>query len=155
MDEPLDRPLAKPSFNVAAARKHAGSIWAGVDPEDGDGSLLYALGSPEEEACVAELETKIAQDEQCQQLKPFWRLACLRARKYDIERAIELIQNYAAWRQRFRVEDESVEKDPKLMAFVERGVQCTHGNYDKDGRYRCNTNTLFHLRSDGLRVGMC
>ena len=98
---------------------------------------MFLLGSPEELACVAELEQRVASDDECQQLKPFWRLACLRARKYDIDRAMELIRNYTAWRQRFRVEDESMLKDAKLLAFVERGVQCTHGNRDKDGRCVC------------------
>ena len=62
-------------------------------------------------------------------------MACLRARKYNVERAYELIINYIKWRESFGIDTTTVDNDSEYRALVERGVVEACGNVDKQGRY--------------------
>eukprot|EP00730_Choanoeca_flexa_P016984 TRINITY_DN8119_c0_g1_i2.p1 TRINITY_DN8119_c0_g1~~TRINITY_DN8119_c0_g1_i2.p1 ORF type:complete len:323 (+),score=53.23 TRINITY_DN8119_c0_g1_i2:222-1190(+) len=135
LEQDLSKPLDARSTSLSSMRANASRLFGDADPELGDGSLMHQLGSQAELDCLAELEARIKDDQQCLKLKPFWRLACLRARKYDIDRTLILIKNYVAWREEFRIDDDDIRSDKKLAALVERGIHCVHGNRDKMGRY--------------------
>lgn len=100
-----------------------------------DAELPYKLGSPEElelfDAFVAKGRGNAAFD----RAGPFWQMACLRCRKYDLQRAYDLVLAYMKWREEFRVNTTTVNNDPEYRALVERGVIEACGNQDKAGRY--------------------
>jgi hypothetical protein len=65
----------------------------------------------------------------------FWALACLRARKYDIARALELLQSFDVWRKRLQLLERNYHTDEKLRELIERGVVEPTGQRDRVGHY--------------------
>lgn len=101
--------------------------------QDNTTSLIYQLDSPEEKAKLKELDEAGAGLDFYQQASEFWRLAALRARKYNIERTLEVLQRYLAWRKEFGI-DQCME-DPKYLELLKRNVLIAAGNKDNEGRY--------------------
>jgi hypothetical protein len=97
--------------------------------------LIYDYGSDEEKAAFAELQKQGAAQETFQRCKPFWQLACLRARKYRVDRALKLIDNYMNWRESHHVESKTVANDKDFDACLHDGVVAAEGNMDRHGRY--------------------
>lgn len=134
-----------------------------ADPELGDGSLIHELDSQEERVIFRQMLLRAANpnpspntNEQQQQVGDededeegrnvqgrdlfvdageFWQLACLRARKYDIDRAIELTRNFMCWRKEYGIEKVTIDTDETYRALIERNVITASGNRDRDGRY--------------------
>ena len=65
----------------------------------------------------------------------FWALACLRARKYDIARALELLQSFDLWRKRLQLLERNFHTDDELRVLIERGVVEPTGQRDRVGHY--------------------
>ena len=104
-------------------------------PQDADGQLVYPLNSAEEKAKFREFALLGEGDPLFQQAGEFWQLACLRARKFDMQRSLELVRNYMIWRRDYAIEENTVYTDPEFKAAVESGAVRACGNKDKDGRY--------------------
>eukprot|EP00045_Choanoeca_perplexa_P003147 m.28873 g.28873 ORF g.28873 m.28873 type:complete len:323 (-) comp11890_c0_seq1:135-1103(-) len=106
---------------------------ADIDPEFDP--LIHEYGSSEEKAAFAELQKLGADQATFQRCKPFWQLACLRARKYRLDRTLKLIDNYMNWRDTYHVETKTVANDPEFDACMHDGVVAAEGNMDRKGRY--------------------
>lgn len=65
---------------------------------------------------------------------PFWLLACVRARKGDVERALALADNYFKWRASINSDEMNVAKSEKMNAQLDRCIIFVSGNTDRDGR---------------------
>lgn len=106
-----------------------------ANPELGDGSLIYTLNSEEELAIFKQMQERGKEDATFQSSHPVWQLACLRARKYDIERGIELTRNYMEWRKEYGVETITMDSDELYKELLQRDIMSAAGNRDKEGRY--------------------
>jgi len=62
------------------------------DPTLADGTLLLELGGSEEAALLAKMQEAALGNAAMEEVGAFWQLACLRARKYDVDRAIMYVQ---------------------------------------------------------------
>lgn len=64
----------------------------------------------------------------------FWLLACVRARKGDIQRALALADNYLKWRVSIGSDEFNVAKSEKMRMQLERCILFVAGNTDREGR---------------------
>ena len=78
--------------------------------------LKYALGGPEETAVFDEMMA-LAAGTPMENADRFWALASLRARKYNKERALALLESYLAWRQEFKVDELGHGSHPRVQAW--------------------------------------
>eukprot|EP00045_Choanoeca_perplexa_P003129 m.28776 g.28776 ORF g.28776 m.28776 type:complete len:347 (+) comp11880_c0_seq1:395-1435(+) len=65
----------------------------------------------------------------------FWALACLRARKYDLARTLELMKSFDAWRTRLQLLERNYHTDAELQALIKLGVVEPTGQRDVVGHY--------------------
>jgi hypothetical protein len=126
------------------------------DFEEADGQLQYNLDSAEEEkhldalkAKLAELRAKQTAEGTLPELDTthpgyledgtpaalFWLKCCLRVRKYDEERALELYDKYRALRIELGVDDPNDPDHEEMLRFIDADVMRYCGNQDKRGRY--------------------
>lgn len=99
----------------------------------GDGRLVHELYSREEMNLFDSM--KIKGGAKLENIPEFWLLACLRARKYDPNRAIELAVKYMEWRIAFDVEHQTPRNNNVLLAQLQSGMIRIPGTKDKLGRY--------------------
>eukprot|EP00055_Hartaetosiga_balthica_P008884 m.34258 g.34258 ORF g.34258 m.34258 type:complete len:308 (-) comp6510_c0_seq1:180-1103(-) len=65
----------------------------------------------------------------------FWLMMCLRARKYDLERALIIYFNYLKFRVDFGIGDVNDPDEEETKAVLNEDVMRCAGNTDKSGRY--------------------
>ncbi|EGD81673.1 hypothetical protein PTSG_02387 [Salpingoeca rosetta] len=106
-----------------------------VDFEVADGQLVYPLNSEAEKVKFREFQELGKGDALFEKAGPFWQLACLRARKFDMQRSLQLVRNYMVWREEYGIEEYTMHSDPELKAAIECGGVRACGNKDKQGRY--------------------
>lgn len=97
--------------------------------------MVYPLNSPEEREKFSEFQELGRGDRLFDKAGEFWQLACLRARKFDMGRSLELVRNYMIWREEYGIEKYTMHTDPELKAAIESGGVRACGNTDKEGRY--------------------
>eukprot|EP00730_Choanoeca_flexa_P011355 TRINITY_DN24751_c0_g1_i1.p1 TRINITY_DN24751_c0_g1~~TRINITY_DN24751_c0_g1_i1.p1 ORF type:complete len:356 (+),score=79.23 TRINITY_DN24751_c0_g1_i1:192-1259(+) len=131
----LDRPMGKSDRPRTTGELMRSMRKLGDYDLEVEGDNDVAFGSLEERALYEELQAKGKGHAIFERAGPFWQMACLRAKKYNIERAYELIINYFKWRESFGVDTTTVDNDSEYRALVERGVVEACGNVDKQGRY--------------------
>lgn len=68
------------------------------------------------------------------QAEDFWLLACVRARKGDVQRALALADNYLKWRASISSDEVNIAKSEKMRSQLERCIVFVAGNTDRDGR---------------------
>ena len=116
-----------------------------------DGQLLFELDSDAEHKLMAEFEAKLQEmratgPERPGQKSPhyiqdasgegvFWQRSCLRARKYDVDRGIELYLNYLDLRVHLGVDDPEDRDTKATHRLLETDFTRCCGNKDKCGRY--------------------
>ncbi len=99
----------------------------------GDEKILYELYSREE---MSQFESmKIKGGAKLEGISEFWMMACLRARKYDTTRAIELAIKYMEWRAAFDVDGQKPRNNELLLTQLKTGMIRVPGSKDKFGRY--------------------
>eukprot|EP00049_Salpingoeca_infusionum_P022489 m.7041 g.7041 ORF g.7041 m.7041 type:complete len:362 (+) comp5214_c0_seq1:576-1661(+) len=103
--------------------------------EHADGRLIHEIGSEAETKAFEEFTQFAGEHPVFKRASPFWRLACLRARKFDMGRALQLLTNYYEWCDEYGIHTRTYHKDELFKQLVERGVAVTFGNKDKTGRY--------------------
>lgn len=59
----------------------------------------------------------------------------MRSRKYDIQRALQLLQSFHEWRQRLKLLERNYHTDAKLRELIARGVVEPTGQQDRVGHY--------------------
>lgn len=101
-----------------------------------DLSAPFVRPSSEEAALVASLrDAALAKsDISVAHADDFWLLACIRARKGDIPRAMALAHNYIQWRLSLRSEQMNLAQSPKMRAQLERRIVFVTGDTDRSGR---------------------
>eukprot|EP00049_Salpingoeca_infusionum_P018199 m.356171 g.356171 ORF g.356171 m.356171 type:complete len:345 (+) comp17453_c0_seq1:97-1131(+) len=65
----------------------------------------------------------------------FWLWACLRARKYEVERALELYMNFLVFRCEYGIDDPNDPDHDETLEYLKRKAQRACGNKDHLGRY--------------------
>jgi hypothetical protein len=92
-----------------------------------------------------------------EQASPFWRLAALRARKYNIPRALEVLGSYLEWRKEYKIDEVTFDSTPQLLEVLDQEAVYSAGNRDRGGRYiitirLARTNPGQHPVSHAIRV---
>eukprot|EP00177_Eucheuma_denticulatum_P003318 GFKZ01005994.1.p1 GENE.GFKZ01005994.1~~GFKZ01005994.1.p1 ORF type:complete len:316 (+),score=43.96 GFKZ01005994.1:666-1613(+) len=64
----------------------------------------------------------------------FWLVACIRARKGDVGRAMALADNYLKWRLGLGADSKDLAQSQQLRAQLERRLVFVPGHVDRDGR---------------------
>ncbi|EGD83419.1 hypothetical protein PTSG_04027 [Salpingoeca rosetta] len=116
-----------------------------------DGQLLFELhGEAEDrlmEQFVAKLqEARASQPERPGQSSPFylkddspegrfWQRACLRARKFDVDRGMDLYLSYLDFRAEFGTDDPNDPDAEQTVELLKTNFARCCGNTDKSGRY--------------------
>eukprot|EP00045_Choanoeca_perplexa_P003728 m.33110 g.33110 ORF g.33110 m.33110 type:complete len:358 (+) comp12196_c0_seq1:213-1286(+) len=131
----VDRPMGKSDRPRTTGELMRSMRKLGDYDLDVEGDNDIEFGSLEERAVFEELVKKGSGHAIFDKAGPFWQMACLRARKYNVDRAYELIINYIKWRESFGIDTTTVDNDLEYRALVERGVVEACGNVDKQGRY--------------------
>eukprot|EP00055_Hartaetosiga_balthica_P018319 m.132580 g.132580 ORF g.132580 m.132580 type:complete len:332 (+) comp9487_c0_seq9:705-1700(+) len=103
--------------------------------EIGDGEMVYALDSEEEREAFLEFVSFGGDHEVMMTSSVFWQLACLRARKFEAARALELLVRFEEWKKEHMIEERRVHKDELFAELLKEGVVIAMGNKDKTGRY--------------------
>ena len=88
--------------NIGSLR---GSLKSGVAAEDGVDPELSMIDSDEEKALLAELLAAGKAAGTAGIDDPFWPLCCLRTRKFDVARALQLLSNYNAFKADLGVDE--------------------------------------------------
>eukprot|EP00730_Choanoeca_flexa_P014525 TRINITY_DN6383_c0_g1_i1.p1 TRINITY_DN6383_c0_g1~~TRINITY_DN6383_c0_g1_i1.p1 ORF type:complete len:316 (+),score=81.47 TRINITY_DN6383_c0_g1_i1:104-1051(+) len=134
-DQDVARLAASLEKKASLEMVFAGVKLASEDIHQDYDPLIHDYASKEEKDAFAELQEAGQGRESFEKCKPFWQLACLRARKYRIERTLKLIDNYMKWRKTFQVEEKTMENDETMDACLREGVVAAEGNIDRHGRY--------------------
>ncbi|EDQ91069.1 uncharacterized protein MONBRDRAFT_36405 [Monosiga brevicollis MX1] len=132
----LDRPMGKADRPRTTGQLMKSMRKLGdydLDVDDADTSI--EIGSAQEMELFDRLVVRGRGNSTFERAGPFWQMACLRARKYNVERAYVLVTNYIKWRDEFGVNRTTVDNDSEYRALVERGVVEACGNRDQDGHY--------------------
>jgi len=136
------------------------------DFEDGDddeeelqeAQLRVELHSEKENELLRELEAKArAADVDIDHLEPFWVQACLRTRKFDVDRALVILRSYVAWRAEFEIDKLGNSDNPVLCEQLSDGAFFSTGGRDKMGRpiicFRlCKQNPAKYSALDTVRT---
>eukprot|EP00123_Amoebidium_parasiticum_P019920 comp36857_c0_seq1/m.47333 comp36857_c0_seq1/g.47333 ORF comp36857_c0_seq1/g.47333 comp36857_c0_seq1/m.47333 type:complete len:321 (-) comp36857_c0_seq1:72-1034(-) len=147
-DPPTQNPDTTTTSNVSALTSHKRAAGVNDIVHDlkalkglhdlaehiGDGSLAMELGSVEERALLAELQERGGDAWYMKEAGETWQLACLRARKYIVERALVLVENYMTWRKTFQVDTITPATSESLLSQLRAGIIRAPGTRDKLGR---------------------
>eukprot|EP00730_Choanoeca_flexa_P015634 TRINITY_DN7224_c0_g1_i1.p1 TRINITY_DN7224_c0_g1~~TRINITY_DN7224_c0_g1_i1.p1 ORF type:complete len:327 (+),score=38.35 TRINITY_DN7224_c0_g1_i1:231-1211(+) len=130
---------APPSSAHQTSRKRIWSMARQVSQVHGlhlaDGEQPFEQNSPEERNEFEKLRELAADLPEYSASGDFWTLACLRARKYNLERALKLLSSFHQWRVKMKLLERNIHTDAKLRELIELGVVQPTGQRDRVGHY--------------------
>ena len=136
-----NKSMAEFMSNLASMPNAGEGVVAEADQDDYDPAestqntqLPYLLGGAEEAAVFDEMMAQAAGTPMAA-ADSFWALACLRARKYDTNRALALLETYLQWRQEFKVDELGHGSHPRVQAWGKLQQVRVAGNRDLAGRW--------------------
>ena len=100
-----------------------------------DTELKVELGSEEEDRLLGVAREKLNGTEHEGKIDDFWLRACLRARKFNPDRAANLYTTYMAWRTEFQIDTLGSASHERVQGWLSLGMVRATGGRDKAGRY--------------------
>jgi hypothetical protein len=107
-----------------------------------EAGVQFEIGSPEEDSAFQTM--KLLGGADLAGISSEWQLACLRARKHQPQRAVQLIKNYVRWRREFNADHISPENSETLRSQLRSGMVILPGTRDILGRYVVHVDLSKH-----------